>query len=336
VSARDGSSAMMRTPGLDLDTADRLLAGRVAPDDAPPGYADLARLVSAVIGPPTPGELSRLDEDVDAAAAVRARAGTSTSARRKPSRSRSRSGGVRTVVLVAVGSIAATSGLAAAGVLPDPLQDVVSDALSRVGITVPSGDGDREGGNPPAGSGSRVSPVAVLEEPTLDTPAQIPTTPRERAGTTDEHGPGNGPRNETPGNGPPEHAGSGPPSDTPGNGPPEHAGSGPPSDTPGNGPPEHAGSGPPSDTPGNGPPEHAGSGPPSDTPGNGPPEHAGSGPPDDTPGQGPPAVTPGNGPPDDTPGQGPPADTPGNGPPADPGGGQGKPPPGQGNGPRPS
>jgi hypothetical protein len=268
----------MRTARLDRDTADRLLAGRVAPDDAPPGYADLARLVSEVRAAAAPRELIRMSEDVEAAAAIRARGRAPTSAR--PARPRSRFGRVRGVVLVTAGTVVATSGLAAAGVLPDPVQDVVSDVLSRVGITVPAGDGDRDGGEPPAGPGSSVSPVAVVpERPVVGEPASIPTLQRERPGepavepgTGQVGGTSTGPPSDTPANGPPEHAG--PPEDTPGTGPPEHVGNGSP---PGNGPPEHVGNGSPAD-PGNGPP--------ADTPGNGPPADPGGGQGMPPPGQG--------------------------------------------------
>jgi hypothetical protein len=44
-------------PPLDDDTAERLLAGRLDPDDAPPYYADVARLVRAASAPADPDEL---------------------------------------------------------------------------------------------------------------------------------------------------------------------------------------------------------------------------------------------------------------------------------------
>ena len=43
---------------LDADTAERLLSGRLAPDDAPPGYADVARLLQAAAAPPDQVELT--------------------------------------------------------------------------------------------------------------------------------------------------------------------------------------------------------------------------------------------------------------------------------------
>jgi hypothetical protein len=43
---------------LDDDTAERLLAGRLDPLDAPPPYAAVARLLQAAAAPPTPDELA--------------------------------------------------------------------------------------------------------------------------------------------------------------------------------------------------------------------------------------------------------------------------------------
>jgi hypothetical protein len=43
---------------LDAGTAERLLSGRLDPDDAPPGYAEVARLLQAAATPPDPGDLT--------------------------------------------------------------------------------------------------------------------------------------------------------------------------------------------------------------------------------------------------------------------------------------
>ena len=43
---------------LDDDTAERLLAGRVGPDDAPPGYAGVAAILQSASAPATPEELA--------------------------------------------------------------------------------------------------------------------------------------------------------------------------------------------------------------------------------------------------------------------------------------
>jgi hypothetical protein len=43
---------------LDDDTAERLLSGRLPPEDAPLPYAEVARFLRAAAGPPTPRELA--------------------------------------------------------------------------------------------------------------------------------------------------------------------------------------------------------------------------------------------------------------------------------------
>ncbi|HKQ02463.1 MAG TPA: hypothetical protein VJ735_19250, partial [Actinomycetes bacterium] len=43
---------------LDADTAERLLSVRLDPDDAPPGYAQVARLLQAAAAPADPVELT--------------------------------------------------------------------------------------------------------------------------------------------------------------------------------------------------------------------------------------------------------------------------------------
>jgi hypothetical protein len=49
---------------LDADTAERLLSGRLDPDDAPPGYAEVARVLQAAAGPAEEAELA--DEEIAA------------------------------------------------------------------------------------------------------------------------------------------------------------------------------------------------------------------------------------------------------------------------------
>ncbi|HEX3214492.1 MAG TPA: hypothetical protein VH016_18140, partial [Actinomycetota bacterium] len=51
---------------LDADTAERLLSGRLDPDDAPPGYAEVARLLQAAAAPADPAELAGQAAAVDA------------------------------------------------------------------------------------------------------------------------------------------------------------------------------------------------------------------------------------------------------------------------------
>jgi len=58
---------------LDADTAERLLSGRLDPDDAPPGYAGVARLLRAAAAPADPAELTGQAAAMDAFRTAHAR-----------------------------------------------------------------------------------------------------------------------------------------------------------------------------------------------------------------------------------------------------------------------
>jgi hypothetical protein len=139
---------------LDLDTADRLLAGAVAPEDAPPGYAMVARLLDAASAEPTPDELADEAELVAiVAAAVRLSSSTHPLSPRRSfvpfALSRSR----MTAAFVAA-ALACTAGLASAGSLPGAAQDVASAMLAKVGIDV-SGPNENAGTHPTVRGTSR-------------------------------------------------------------------------------------------------------------------------------------------------------------------------------------
>ncbi len=167
---------------LDRETADRMLGGRIEPDDAPPGYSHVARTILAVKAPPTAAELRREDEAVIAALDALATGPPPARGRRSvPAR-------MRVAGLVVVGTMLATSGLAAAGVLPAPAQRLVADVLSKVGITVPSEPGSSTGDRP---TGTDRPAVGV---PVITDPSEASTTPVESAGRSAPHGPRHAPR----------------------------------------------------------------------------------------------------------------------------------------------
>ena len=149
---------MPRVP-LDLNTADRLLAGTVAPEDAPPGYAGVARLLEAAWSEPTAEELAAEEEIVARiATVVRAPSGVASPAPRRRTRKRfmpalSRP---RVAALVAAG-IACGAGLANAGTLPGVVQDFASAGLAKVGISFPGGD-DEAATSPGEHRASAVTP----------------------------------------------------------------------------------------------------------------------------------------------------------------------------------
>jgi len=109
-------------PTLDDETADRLVAGRLDPADAPPGYAAVAKLVAAAAAPATTEELAGEPAAVDRFAAA-ARSGFPTRAfltRRAGVPTRRFGVKAAVAVLAAVLSIGGVA--AATGVFPAPAQ----------------------------------------------------------------------------------------------------------------------------------------------------------------------------------------------------------------------
>jgi len=84
---------------------------------------------------------------------------------------RSRFFRVKVVGLVVAGTILGTTGLAAAGVLPDAAQNAASTVLSKVGISVPAAD------EHPASTGTDISGIATTTDVTgVDKGAEISST----------------------------------------------------------------------------------------------------------------------------------------------------------------
>ena len=147
---------MPRNPLDDL-TADRLLGGTLDPEDAPPGFTEVAALFAAARGQVIPVQLASRDTTVSAiAAAVSAAAGVSPTTSRK--RGSSKMIG-KLLTLKALGlalpamALTAGSAAAASGALPAPAQAAVHNVLSHVGISVPKGN--------QSPSGKAVGPVAT-------------------------------------------------------------------------------------------------------------------------------------------------------------------------------
>jgi hypothetical protein len=146
---------------LDLDTADRLLAGTVAPEDAPPGYANVARLLESAAAEPTADQLSHETEVVAMVArAVRSSSSIHTASPRRFFMPFALSRPRISAAFVAV-TLACTAGLASAGSLPGAAQDIASSMLAKVGISVP-GPNEHAGTHPSVrGSSSDASSDAV-------------------------------------------------------------------------------------------------------------------------------------------------------------------------------
>lgn len=172
----DDSTDDMGDLMLDETTADLLLGGLLAPEDVQPEYADVVGLVRALSLPPTAAELSMQAVAVEASLtelalrpAPRGSKGPVTALGRKWS-TRSRFFRTKVASLVVVGALIGTTGLAAAGALPAPLQDAASKVLAKVGISVPTSDGH------PASSGEEISNIATTTDATgVDKGAEIST-----------------------------------------------------------------------------------------------------------------------------------------------------------------
>jgi len=96
---------------LDDDTAERLVAGRVGPDDAPPGYAGVAGVLQAAAGPAGPEELAGRE----AALALFRAHGPSRGRRHRPrGRARGR------LAALALAGVLAAGGLWMAAAAPPP------------------------------------------------------------------------------------------------------------------------------------------------------------------------------------------------------------------------
>jgi hypothetical protein len=145
VDAEDGWSAelkrLLATPDLDPlaldgDTAERLLDGELSPDQAPPGYAEVAALLAATVAAPSPAALAGQEAALaELRAVTRPRRVAVPRGVGKAGRRR-RTG---LMVAVAVGALS-TGGIAAAatGHLPDPIRDAARSVFATGADATPN------------------------------------------------------------------------------------------------------------------------------------------------------------------------------------------------------
>ena len=166
MSRSDDPLQEMRGAGIDEGTLDRLLQGRILPDDAPPGYSAVASILAAAASPPSGQELR-----MQASHVVAAREAIN----RRTRHFRAGPLGLATG-LVLVCALLLLPGLAAAHVLPDPAQHAVTAVLERVGITIPANANpptpkptpatSSSAGGHPASTGSEISSIATTTDAT--------------------------------------------------------------------------------------------------------------------------------------------------------------------------
>ena len=187
---------------LDLDTADRLLAGALAPEDAPPGYAKVARLLEGASAEATPDEFAREIEVVALMAAeVRLSSSTESSSPRRAFMPFALSRPRVSAAAVAA-AFACSAGLASAGALPGAAQDVASAMLAKVGISVPgSNESARDHPNvrgstadtSDVAKGSGISGLATTTELTgVNKGAAISSAASDGKSQAGQHGPASG------------------------------------------------------------------------------------------------------------------------------------------------
>jgi hypothetical protein len=143
---------------LDTDTADRLLAGAIQPEDAPPGYAELARVLRAASAETTAEELACEAEIVAmVAAAVRSSSSVHPSSSRRSYMPFALSRPRISAAIVAAWLACTVIGLASAGALPGAAQEIASTMLHKVGISIP-GTNENAGTHPDVRGTSTVAP----------------------------------------------------------------------------------------------------------------------------------------------------------------------------------
>ena len=165
---------------LDAGTAERLLAGTVAPADAPPGYGPAAAVLAAArAGVPAPAP--NLAELARVAGESASQPGSPLQTRRSPVLVKLLT--VKAAAAAGVIILGATGAAAATGSLPGAAQGVAHSALSKVGVEVP--DDDANDSTEPADahdSNSADDPTAT----TLPEADQPPTgVPAGAAGSDD-------------------------------------------------------------------------------------------------------------------------------------------------------
>ena len=129
---------------LDAGTADRMLEGRVAPDDAPPGYAEVAGLLQTLAAD-LPSRPAPAGEGTIRMIAKVVGISDPPKPRRRPHQLRG------PIIALAMVVSLGTTGVAFSGRLPDVAQRVVSTWFQAIGVTIPRPD-DAGGGASPTGT----------------------------------------------------------------------------------------------------------------------------------------------------------------------------------------
>jgi hypothetical protein len=127
---------MERMP-LDEVTDERLLSGAIEPDDAPPAYQGVARLMRALRAPSIDSELGQREETILAMKDVLSTPPAGSHRIRRRISGMSMPSRLRLIAITLAALLVLGTGLAFAGSLPSGAQKVASGVLSKIGVTVP-------------------------------------------------------------------------------------------------------------------------------------------------------------------------------------------------------
>jgi hypothetical protein len=185
---------------LDDEAVERLVAGDLPPELAPPGYGAVAELLAATRAAPTAEELAGEAAALAELKAVAAARSATDRSRRARSQGRRRRVGL--AVVVVVGALAAGGAAAAAGGhLPGPVRDatrrilVIAEAAKPATPTQPRGQPDPVTRSPAAGSratGTQATPSFGAIDPAPGSTTTGPPAGLDRAGLCQAYLAGNG------------------------------------------------------------------------------------------------------------------------------------------------
>jgi hypothetical protein len=155
--AADDSMNEMNGVPLGFSDTDALLGGRLEPDDAPPGFQDVA----ALIGAARSGLALECTVDDPAVASAFAAASETCDGRVGIRRTHRRVLSAKVAGVAAVLTLAGTSAAAATGSLPGPVQAAFARNLSHLGVDVPPGGAPVNSVTTGGGGAGGVSTVAA-------------------------------------------------------------------------------------------------------------------------------------------------------------------------------
>jgi hypothetical protein len=165
---------MSDAEGRDVDPHVEQLLDGVDDGSLPASFQALLPLLAAARQPATAGELAREREMTEMFQAMR------PAVRHVPASNRRRSLGIRIVAVAGLVTVSSATAAAAAGRLPEPVQQTAAAVLATVGISVP--DPDTPAVDPPTDAPAVAPAVSTTEaEPVTETVTETVTEPATAA-----------------------------------------------------------------------------------------------------------------------------------------------------------